>query len=204
MRRINILRVLAVLIAVISAPLFINGCDLLADATTINVPITVTINPASDKPSLPNVSEDCVDLSTNQDYIDNKDKFKGATIKSIAGIITNLNNPVFTAGTLAEQKLSFIKVHLVFDPIYQDNKVYEIASVSNVALRDVLASEGAAPMNIAVTPDANSAARLILERPKFCFRISYGTMNTGPVTADFIKSKFDIIINFEADGTKAI
>ncbi len=185
---------------VVLMPALIAGCDALTKAATVKVPITVTVYPKGNNVTIPLVQQDCADLSTNKDYLDNKDRFKDARINKLEGLISQLVNPSFASGSLNDQVFTFVKVFLVFDPIYMDSKVYEIGTISNLSLASVYGPGGGTPIEITKTADADKAAKLILERPRFCFQVQYGPLNTGPATADFIEAKVDITIDFEASA----
>ncbi len=200
MIRITTTAMVPVLIAAIVIPAFIGGCEAITNAAKLKIPITVTVYPKTDNPSVPFVDEDCADLSTNSDFIENKDSFEGATVKEMYILINQLTDPVFTSGALTDQAFTNVRVSLVFDPIYGDPKVYELGLLTNVNLASILGPAGGSPMFVPKGPDADAAVALILDRPKFCVRVDYGVMNTGPATATFIEGKVDITINFEASA----
>lgn len=176
------------------------GCDAITNAAKIKIPIEVKVYPKSDNPNIPMVDADCADLSTNKDYIDNKDQFEGATVKDVSAIITDLVDPVFASGTANDQVFTNITVHLTFDPSYGDPTVYEIANLTNVSLPGVLAPMGGTPLMLPKSPGADAAIAKILQRPKFCVSVNYGPMNTGPATAKFIQATIVLTVNFEASA----
>lgn len=195
------LRLLALPLAIaMVCAMFIGGCEAITNAAKLKIPITVSIHPKSDNPVIPFVDEDCADLSTNKDYLDNKDQFEGATVKELKVLIDQLVNPVFTSGTLADQKFTYVRVYLVFDPIYNDPQVYEIGGLTDVSLAGMYGPAGGTALVIPKSSGADEAVKLILQRPKFCVRVDYGAMNTGPASATHIEGTVDLTLNFEASA----
>jgi len=200
MVKTRMLHAIGVLGIALTAVLFISSCDAITNAAKLKIPITVTIYPKGDNPVIPMTDEDCADLSTNKDFIDNKDQFEGATVKDLSVLITDLTNPVFASGTVNDQVFSHVKITLVFDPAYGDPNVYEIGTLTNVSLASVLGPAGGTPLMIPKSTGADAAVALILQRPKFCVSVDYGPMNTGAASATFIQAKVDLTINFEASA----
>jgi len=170
------------------------GCEEISNAATFDVPITITVRPASDNPTIPNVDTSCTDMSTNQDFMDNKDKIDGGTVKEAFFQITSFIDPVFTSGTSATQIFSTCAFTLTFDPVYMDTRVYNLGTFTNVPLGDLLAGRMAVP----VSADFEAAINLIPRRPKFCFQAVYGALNSGPASASRIEGKLDVTVNFKA------
>lgn len=200
MRRVSIRSLVFSLVTVMLVGTLIGGCEAITNAAKFKVPITVTIHPKSDNPVVPFVDEDCTDLSTNKDFIDNKDKFEEATVKEIKVLISQLVDPEFTSGSIADQYFSHIKVYLTFDPIYNDPTVYEIGVLQNISLASILGPIGGTPMIVPKSSGADAAVSLILHRPKFCVSVDYGAMNTGPARAKFIQADADLTISFEGSA----
>ena len=194
MRSITRFGAFAFVLAIAVASIGFSGCEELANATTFTVPITLTVSPESNNPTIPKTDQSCTDMSTNTSFMDNKDKISGGTVKEAFFQIIDLKDPVFTSGTIADQSFTTCSFTLTFDPSYVDVKVYNLGTFTNVKLSDLLAGRMAVP----VSTDFEEAIKLIPRRPKFCFNAVYGTLNTGPATASHIQGKLDVTINFEA------
>lgn len=168
------------------------GCDEITNATAIDVPITTTVTLVSNNPTLPTTSEDCVDLSANKDFNDNKDKIKGGTISKIGFQITDLQTPSFDVATAV---ISNVKLQMVFAPEYGDNTVYEMGEFSNVKISDVITYN----YNVNVNSAINTVIGLIPSRPKFCFRAVYGSIVGASTaqTASRIEGKLAVTFKFE-------
>lgn len=175
-----------------ASALVTTGCEEITDAATINVPMTVDLYPTSINPNVPEVDADCVDLSEDSDYNDNKDKIKGGELKSVTFQITQLDQPQFDPQTAVFSTVTFT---LKFDEQYNDSKVYNLGTFNNVAVKDVMN----APMNIPVTNDAKQAIDLIARgRAKFCTECSYGPFTSGPGGAAYLKGHLQLKIDFKA------
>ncbi|MCX6139893.1 MAG: hypothetical protein NTX15_03540 [Candidatus Kapabacteria bacterium] len=173
-----------------------SGCEEISKAATFSVPITISVSPKSDNPTIPKTDQSCTDMSTNKDFMDNKDKISGGKVKEAFFQITTLTNPVFTSGTAADQTFSTCSFTLTFDPVYGDARVYNLGTFTNVKLSDLLAGRMAVPVNT----DFEDAIKLIPRRPKFCFNAVYGSFNTGPASASFIQGKLDVTIDFSVSA----
>jgi hypothetical protein len=193
-------RVAGAAVIVCLLPALIGGCEAITNAAKLKIPIPVAFTLKADNPSIPFNSEDCTDLSTNTDYNNNKDSFEGATVKDITILVTDLTDPIFTSGTIADQQFTNVRVTMVFDPSYGDTKVYELGTLSNVSLAAIHGPTGGTAMNVPKGSDADVAAALILNRPKFCVRVDDGALNTGPASAKHIEAKVELTINFEASA----
>lgn len=192
MKRWMTISTIAAVALMATSVLMTTGCEEITDAATINVPMTVDLYPTSINPNVPEVDNDCVDLSEDSDYNDNKDKIKGGELKSITFQITELTQPQFDPQTAVFSTVTF---SLKFDESYGDNKVYNLGTFNNVAVKDVMN----APMNIPVTNDAKQAIDLIARgRAKFCTECSYGPFTSGPGGAAFLKGHLQLKIDFKA------
>lgn len=168
------------------------GCEEITNAATVKVPLTVDLYPTSINPTIPQTDVDCVDLSENKDYNDNKDKIKDGDLKSASFQIQELNGAQFDPQTAVFSTVTFT---LKFDEVYGDTKVYQLGTFNNVAVKTLLE----APMNIPVTNDAKAAIELIARgRAKFCTECNYGPFTSGPGGADFLKGHLQLKIDFTA------
>lgn len=183
-----------VLIA-ISSMSFI-GCDAINAAATLKIPITVTVRPTGTDVNLPTTSVDCKDLGADSDFNDNKDRIKSGNVKEAFFQIERLDGPVFASGTIADQAFTTCTFALVFDPSYGDPKEYHLGTFTNVSLAALMADK----MSIPLDTDIVTAINLIPSRPKFCFKATYGALNTGPATATFIGSRLEVVLDFQASA----
>lgn len=192
MKRWMTISTIAAFVVLGASTLVTTGCEEITDAATINVPMTVDLYPTSINPNVPEVDADCVDLSEDSDYNDNKDKIKGGELKSVTFQITQLDQPQFDPQTAVFSTVTF---SLKFDESYADPKVYNLGTFNNVAVKDVMN----APMNIPVTNDAKQAIDLIARgRAKFCTECSYGPFTSGPGNAAYLKGHLQLKIDFKA------
>jgi len=168
------------------------ACEEISNAATIKVPITVTVHPESINPSIPQTDVDCYDLSTNKDYNDNKDQIEGGELKSAAFQIIQLDNPTFDVNTAVFSSVSFT---LMFDPAYEDPKVYQLGNFTNISLASLLAGK----VNVPLNDDVKEAINLIAKgRAKWCINAVYGPFVHGPGSADYLKGELDMTIDFTA------
>jgi hypothetical protein len=174
------------------------GCDKLNSLTEINVPITVTFNPAITTPTaLPHsAAPECNDLSTNSKFNDNKDKVKSASISNLTfQVMTYTGTP-----EAATAKYDKIEYRLKFDPSYGDNTEYLLGSFSDVSVSTLMS----APQSINVTDAAlNAAVAQIKSRPKFCVLSTY-TLNGGTGTITTMTSELKLTFQLKVDGTSAL
>lgn len=175
--------------------LAITGCEELAQAATIRVPITLSVSPASDNPAIPTTNTSCYDMTTEKDFMDNKDKIEGGSVKEAFFRVTSLDNPTFTSGLLASQVFTTCAFTLTFDAAYGDTRVYNLGTFTNVNLGDLMASRISIPVNA----DFVDAIKLIPRRPLFCFHAVYGPLQSGPASAVRLEGKLDVTIDFEVN-----
>ncbi|MBK6292206.1 MAG: hypothetical protein IPP80_06930 [Ignavibacteria bacterium] len=196
MRSITRFGTFAFVLAMAVASIGFSGCEELANATTFTVPITITVRPESNNPSIPKTDQACKDMSTETSFMDNKDKISGGKVKEAFFQIIDLTDPVFASGTINDQIFTSCSFTLTFDASYGDVKVYNLGTFTNVKLSDLIAGKMAVP----VSADFEEAIKLIPRRPKFCFNAVYGSFNTGPASAAHIQGKLDVTIDFEASA----
>ncbi len=196
MKQLHLLVSLGVVLAIASGSFLLSGCEEIAQAATLKIPITISLEPESTSPSIPKTDQSCKDLSSEKDLIDNRDKISGGTVKEAYFQITDLMNPRFASGGTDDQVFTRCSFTLVFDEQYGDTKTYQLGTFVNVRLADLMNGRMAIP----VSSDFNEAIKLIPRRPKFCINAVYGSFNTGPATASFIKGKIDVVIDFEASA----
>jgi hypothetical protein len=146
--------------------------------------------------NLPTSQVDCKDLSADSDFNDNKDRIKSGNVKEAFFQIERLDGPVFSSGNIIDQAFTNCSFSLIFDPAYGDPKEYNLGTFTNVSLSALMADR----MSIPLSPDIVTAINLIPSRPKFCFKASYGPLNTGPATASYIGGKLDVVIDFQASA----
>jgi hypothetical protein len=182
-------------VALAAGTILTTGCDKLTEALDIKVPTTITLEPESYNATLPKTEISCEDLSDNSDLMKYKDNISGGSVSSATLGIESLQNAVFTSGTTADQVFTNVSCTMTFDPSYGDTKVYTVGTLSDVKLSDMLNGN---KVSIPVSPDFNNVVKLIPQRPKFCFNLSYGNLKSGPATASYIKGKLEIKINFDA------
>jgi hypothetical protein len=173
--------------------MFANGCDKINNLSIIDVPITVTLNPAVTNSALPYAAPpECQDLTSNSKFNDNKDKIK-------SGSISKLSFQVFTYnGTPAAATAMYDKIEykLKFDPSYGDANEYLLGSFSNVSVATLMA----APQEITVNnADLNTAVAKIKDRPKFCIYSTYN-LNGGVGTITTMNSELKITFQFKVDA----
>jgi hypothetical protein len=174
------------------------GCDKLNSLTEINVPITVTFNPAITNPTaLPySAVPECNDLSTNSKFNDNKDKVKSASISNLTFQVTTYTGTP-DAATASYDKIEY---RLKFDPSYGDDTEYLLGSFTNVSVSTLMA----APQSINVTDAAlNAAVAQIKSRPKFCVLSTY-TLKGGTGTITTMTSDLKLTFQLKVDGTSAL
>ncbi len=173
------------------------GCDKLNSLTEINVPITVTFNPAVTNATMPHAATpECTDLTSNSKFNDNKDKVKSASISDLKFQVTTYEGT--PAATVA--KYEKIEYKLKFDPSYGDNTEYLLGSFSDVSVALLMSG----PQTINVTDAAlNAAVNQIKSRPKFCVYATY-TLNgtTGTITS--MTSELKLTFQLKVDGASAI
>lgn len=196
MKSIERIATVVAMFALVVGSFLTSGCDQLTEALDIKVPTTITLEPESVNATLPKTEVSCEDLSDNSDLMKYKDNIKGGSVTSATFAIQTLTNPVFTSGAIADQVFNNVSCTMTFDPSYGDTKVYTVGTLNNVKLSDMLDGN---KITIPVSSDFNNVVKLIPQRPKFCFALSYGTLNTGPATAAYIKGKLEIKLNFEAN-----
>jgi len=173
------------------------GCDKLNSLTEINVPITVTFNPAVTNADMPHTAvPECTDLTTNTKFNDNKDKVKSASISDMTFQVSTYT------GTPASSVARYDKIEyrLKFDPAYGDNTEYLLGSFADVSVATLMSS----PQKINVTDAAlNAAVAQIKSRPKFCVIATY-TLNgtTGKITS--MTSELKLTFQLKVDGASAI
>lgn len=182
----------ALLFAVGISGFLTTGCEEITNAATVKVPLTVDLYPESTNPSIPQTDVDCVDLTSNDDYNDNKDKIKDGDLKSASFQIDQLTGETFDRNTAVFSTVTFT---LKFDEVYGDSKVYQLGTFNNVAMKTLL--DG--PMNIPVTADAKTAIELIARgRAMFCTECQYGPFTSGPGSATYLKGHLQLNIDFTA------
>ena len=174
------------------------GCDKLNSLTEINVPITVTFNPAITTPTvLPHTAvPECNDLSSNSKFNDNKDKVKSASITDLTFQVTSYT------GTPASAAATYDKIEykLKFDPSYGDNKEYLLGSFTNVSVATLMSG----PQTISVTDAAlNAAVAQIKTRPKFCVLSTY-TLKGGSGEITSMTSELRLTFQLKVDGGSAL
>jgi hypothetical protein len=152
-----------------------SACEQIADATSVDVPINVNLAFNASPATFPSVDNECVDLTSNKDFNDNKDKIDGGELSSIAFQITELSGADFNPETAIISNVRFV---LRFDPSYGDNTEYEVGTFSNIKIKDLLSQS----YNVNVTPIINTVIGEIPDRPKFCVYATYGALNGAPIS----------------------
>lgn len=180
------------------------GCEEISNLALIDVPITSNINFSSTGNVAPSTSNDCVDLSDNKDFNDNKSRIKSAEVQEAWVRIANLSSPQFSSPgtTLDNAVLSSARYVLTFDPEYGDTKEYLLGTATNVPLKDLVTSaENLKGYKITIDNAAISpAANLISRRPKFCIRSEYGPLvGGGTVTSPAMNGTFALTFKFKVD-----
>ncbi len=173
------------------------GCDKLNSLTEINVPITVTFNPAVTNAVMPHSAvPECNDLTSNSKFNDNKDKVKSASITDLTfRVMTYTGTP-----EAAVAKYDKIEYRLKFDPSYGDDTEYLLGSFSNVNVSTLMSG----PQTISVTDAAlNAAVAQIKSRPKFCVLSTY-TLNGGTGTITSMTSELKLTFQLKVDGGSAL
>lgn len=183
-----------VLSSIVISSVALNGCDALVDATSIDIPITVSIVGDATNAAIPSTDEACTDLSAEQTFADNIARIKGGTVSDVTLRITDLTNPTFTSGSLSSQTFSRVALTLRFDPAYGDSRVYTLGEFTNVSLADLMS----APRSLVLHSDANAAVSKMTTQPKFCVTMSYGAFTSGPAQADYIRAVVGMTLKFEA------
>ena len=179
---------------VLAMSISIAGCEALTEAASINVPIDIELYPESISPALPTLDMDCTDLAEIKDYQDNKDLISGGELTGITFQILELTAPDFPPSSSSFTTVTFT---LNFDPDYGDSKTYELGTFSDVNIGDLMTS----PMTIPVTDDARAALEKILEgQEKFCCTASYGPLNSGAGSADYLMGELILSIDFTASA----
>ena len=168
------------------------GCDAIANATSVDVPIDVVLHPESVNPDIPTVDIDCADLNSIKDYADNKDMIEGGELQKATFKVTDLIAPTFEPATAVLTDMNF---HLEFDPVYGDTKSYHIGAFSMLAFNDVMTS----PMDIPLNDDARAAiSKILAGQEKFCIKASYGPLTTGPASASYLRGELTLTVKFKA------
>ena len=120
-----------VVLAAIVVGLSTTACEEVTKAASIKVPITISVNPESINPTIPQTDIDCYDLTENKDYNDNADKITEGELKSAAFQIIQLDNPSFATSSAVFSTISF---ELKFHEDYEDPKMYQLGTFNNIAL----------------------------------------------------------------------
>lgn len=180
------------------------SCDEISKASQIGVPITVSFPIDAEGAVSPKEDLSCTDLSENKDFNDNKDKVVGGSVKQAYVRLENLANPQFSdpGMTLDNAVLQSVRYVLVFDERYGDKREYEIASASNVPVRQLLTTTPTEKgYLLPVSGGAiNDAVKLIARRPKFCVRSIYGPLvGGGTISADRITGALDVTFEFKVE-----
>ncbi len=174
------------------------GCDKLNSLTEINVPITVTFNPAITTPTVMphSAAPECNDLTSNSKFNDNKDKVKSASITNMSFQVTTYTGTPASAVAIYDK----IEYRLKFDPAYGDNTEYLLGSFSNVSVATLMSG----PQTINVTDAAlNAAVAQIKSRPKFCVLSTY-TLNGGTGEITSMTSELKLTFQLKVDGASAL
>lgn len=174
--------------------MLIASCDSIIDASSINVPIEVNISGDAVNPSIPSSDDACTDLTTQSAFNDNVARIRGGRVSDLTLRITDLTNPVFTSGTLSTQVFSRVTLTLRFDQQYGDARVYTLGEFTNVSLADLMSQ----PRSLVLHGDANDAIGKMTSQPKFCVTVSYGSLASGPASADYIRAALAMTLTFEA------
>lgn len=192
MKRLMTISTIAAFVLFGVSTLVTTGCEEITNAATVKVPLTVDLYPTSTNPTIPQTDVDCIDLTENSDYNDNKDKIKGGELKSASFELEELYGAQFDPQTVVFSTVTFT---LKFHEDYGDSKVYQLGTFTNVAMKSLFD----APMNIPVTSDAKAAIDLIARgRAKFCTECQYGPFTTGAGSASYLKGHLQLKIDFKA------
>lgn len=190
---LNVLRT-ALLAGATLMSLLIASCDSIIDASSIDVPIEVNISGDAVNPSIPSSNDACTDLTTQSAFSDNVARIRGGRVSDVTLKITDLTNPTFTSGTLSTQVFSRVSLTLQFDQQYGDTRVYTLGEFTNVSLADLMSQ----PRSLVLHGDANDAIGKMISQPKFCVTVSYGSLASGPASADYIRATLAMTLAFEA------
>lgn len=194
----------AVLSACVGMAMMTSSCDEISKASQIGVPITVSFAIDAEGAISPTEDVSCTDLSENKDFNDNKDKVVGGSVKQAYVRLGMVSNPRFSdpSITLDNAVLQSVRYVLVFDERYGDKREYEIASASNVPLRQLMTTSPTEKGYLlpASSGTINDAVKLIARRPKFCVRSIYGPLvGGGTVAADRIEGSLDVTFEFKVE-----
>jgi hypothetical protein len=157
--------------AIAACGLFLASCDALEDATTVDVPIEVTFS-VNTSGTAPKTLTDCTDLNDYGDYAEYKDKIDGGTVESVTFQAWSYagDPPAATA------VMTTIRYTLQFDASYGDPTEYELATITNQSVQQLLNGPVTIPVD---NPALNSILSQLKNRPKFCVKQYYGTFTTG-------------------------
>ena len=184
----------AVLAGAALMSMLIASCDSIIDVSSIDVPIEVNISGDAVNPSIPSSDDACTDLTTKSAFNDNVARIRSGRVSDLTLRITDLTNPVFTSGTLSTQVFSRVTLTLRFDQQYGDARVYTLGEFTDVSLADLMSQ----PRSLVLHSDANEAIGKMTSQPKFCVTVSYGSLASGPASADYIRAALAMTLTFEA------
>lgn len=201
-RRIHLFGLLTLSVGMALA-LMLDGCDALTKASQIDVPIEVSVPINGTGNVIPKTTTDCQDLSTNKDFMDNKDKIASGTVSQAYLFLNGPVNPVYSDPSVTTSNAIFSKVsfYLTFPAEYNDPKQYKLGEFTNVKLTDLMAPGTTGKgYSIPVSSDVNEAINLLRQRPKFCTVSAYGTLQNGATAkADLLTGTLKFTLAFKVN-----